>query len=75
VIALLTTSRKALAGALIAFLGPLAALFASDIPITARVVVGCLLSGAIAGLTVWATGNTDPYVPYGQHADVKEIKA
>lgn len=62
-IALLTTSRKALAGSLVAFLGPLAALFASDIPITARVIVGCLLAGSIAGLTVWATGNTEPYEP------------
>lgn len=62
-IALLTTSRKATAGALVAFLGPLAALFASNIPITARVVVGCVLAGAIAGFTVWATGNTEPYEP------------
>lgn len=62
-IALLTTSRKALAGTLIAFLGPLAALYVSDQPITGRTIVGCLLTGAIAGLTVWITGNTEPYEP------------
>ncbi len=63
VIALLTTARKATAGSLAAFLGPLAALYASAQPITGRLVVGCLLSGAVAGLTVWATANTDEYVP------------
>ncbi len=68
-IALVTTARKATAGSLAAFLGPLAALFASDIPIGPRVVVGCLLSGSIAGLLVWATENTDPYEP--RHAEPK----
>lgn len=68
-IALLTTARKATAGALAASLGPLAALYASDQPITGRLVVSCLLSGAIAGLTVWATGNTRPY---GEHAAGKD---
>lgn len=67
-IGLLTTSRKALAGALTAFLAPLAALFASEQEITWRVVVACLLSGAIGGLGVWSVGNTEPYAPYGQHA-------
>lgn len=65
-IALLTTARKATAGALAAFLGPLAALYASDQPITLRLVVGCLLAGAVSGLTVWATGNTEPYEPRHQ---------
>jgi hypothetical protein len=70
VIALLTTSRKATVGALVAFLGPLAALYASDQPITGRLVVGCLLAGAIAGLSVWSTGNTDVYEP--RHAAAEE---
>lgn len=69
-IGLLTTSRKATAGALAAFLGPLAALYASDQPITGRLVVACLLAGAIAGLTVWATGNTEPYEP--RHSATKD---
>lgn len=69
-IALLTTSRKATAGALAAFLGPLATLYASDQPLTGHLVVGCLLAGAVAGLTVWATGNTEKYEP--RHATRKE---
>jgi hypothetical protein len=68
VISLLTTSRKALAGALTAFLAPLAALFASEQEITWRVVVACVLSGALAGLGVWSVGNTDVYEPVGKHA-------
>jgi hypothetical protein len=71
VISLLTTSRKATVGAviasLVAFLGPLAALYVSDQPITGRLVIGCLLAGAIAGLTTfggtWAAPNTEEYVP------------
>lgn len=62
-IALVTTARKAMAGTLVAFLGPLAALFASEQEITARVVVSCLMAGAIGGLTVWSTANTEPYEP------------
>jgi hypothetical protein len=62
-------------GALIAFLTPLGALFASDQDITWRVLVACLLSGALAGLTVWATGNDDapPVRSTGRHsADLQE---
>lgn len=69
-IGLLTTSRKATAGALAASLGPLAALYAGDQPITGRLIVSCALSGVIAGLTVWATGNTEPYEP--RHATGKQ---
>lgn len=64
-IALLTTSRKATAGALASFLGPLAALYTSGAEISLRLLVGSLLTGAVGGLTVWATGNTKPY---GEHA-------
>jgi hypothetical protein len=71
VIGLLTTSRKATVAAalasVIAFLGPLAALYVSDAEITARTIIGCLLTGAIAGLTTfagtWAAPNTEEYVP------------
>lgn len=62
-IALLTTSRKATAGALAAFLGPLATLYLSTADLTPRGVVAACLTGAIGGLTVWATGNTEPYEP------------
>ncbi|TFV91421.1 hypothetical protein [Blastococcus sp. CT_GayMR16] len=64
-IALLTTARKATAGALATFLAPVTTLFISEQEITARVVVASLLTGAVGGLTVWATGNTRPY---GEHA-------
>ena len=66
-IALLTTSRKAAAGALSAFLAPLAVLYTSGQEITLRALVGCLLTGAVGGLGVWAPGNTEPYEP--RHAD------
>ncbi len=77
-IGLLTTSRKATVGSLVAsvtaFLTPLAALFASDQPITVRTVVGVLLGALIAGLTTfgstWVTGNTEPYEP--RHAPPRE---
>lgn len=62
-IALFTTARKATTGALSAFLAPLAALFVSDQDIDARVVVAALLTGAVAGLSVWGLGNTEPYEP------------
>lgn len=70
-IGLLTTSKKATVGSLVAttvaVLGPIAALFVSDTDITARTFVGVLLTGIIAGLTTfgstWVTGNTEPYEP------------
>lgn len=68
-ISLLTTSRKALVGALVAFLGPLASLYASSVEITGRLVIGCVLAGAIAGLSVWSAPNTEPYLPLGRHAE------
>lgn len=67
-LAMLTTSRKATAATLVAFLAPLAALFASEQDITWRVLVACVLAGLIGGLTVWATGNTEPYEPQRRHA-------
>ena len=60
-IGLLTTSRKATAGALSAFLGPLATLYLSTADITVRGVVAALLTGAVGGLAVWSTGNSEPY--------------
>lgn len=62
-IALLTTARKATTSAAVAFLGPLAALFVSDTPISLRLVVGCLLTGLIAGLGTYEVGNTERYEP------------
>lgn len=69
-IGLLTTSRKATAGALSAFLGPIAALYLSTADLTVRGVVAALLTGAVGGLAVWATGNTEPYEP--RHAASRE---
>ncbi len=70
-ISLLTTARKATASAAIAFLGPLAALFVSDTEITARLVVGCLLTGVIAGLGTYEASNTEPYEP--RHSTPPEV--
>ena len=70
-IALVTTARKASVSAAVAFLGPLAALFVSDTPITLRLVVGCLLTGLIAGLGTYEVGNTQPYEP--RHAAAEEV--
>lgn len=67
VLGLLTTSRKATAGALSAFLGPLAALYLSTADLTISGVVAALLTGAVGGLTVWAAPNTEPYEP--RHRD------
>lgn len=67
-LALVTTARKATVSAAVAFLGPLAALFVSDTPISLRLVVGCLLTGIIAGLGTYETGNTEPYAPERRHA-------
>lgn len=68
-LALLTTARKASVSAGVAFLGPITALFVSDTLITVRVVVGCLLTGLLAGLTTYQTGNTGPYEPRHRAAD------
>lgn len=65
-----TTARKATAGGLAAFLGPLAALYLSTADITARGVVAAVLTGVIGGLGVYSTGNTAPYEP--RHADSGE---
>ena len=70
-IALLTTARKATAGALGAFLSPLATLYLSDQDITGRGVVAALLSGLVAGLAVYEACNTEPYEP--RHAEREEV--
>ena len=70
-ISLFTTARKATVSAAVAFLGPLAALFVSDTPITLRLVVGCLLTGAMAGLSTYQAPNTEVYEP--RHAATEEV--
>ncbi|TFV83172.1 hypothetical protein [Blastococcus sp. CT_GayMR16] len=69
-IALLTTARKATLSALAAFLSPPTALLLSDQPITWRVMLASLLVGALAGLGVYETGNTEEYEP--RHAVVQD---
>lgn len=66
-IRLFTTWRKATAASLVAFLGPLASLYTADVTITGRIVTGTLLTGLVAGLTVWATANAPEDEP-GSHA-------
>lgn len=66
-IALLTTSRKATAGAVVTFLSPLYVLVQSGEPITWRAVLACLMAGFLGFASVWAPANTEPYEPrHGQ---------
>lgn len=62
-IAAFTTSRKATCGALIALLSPLYVLVQSDVEITWRAGLACVLSGLLGFLGVWAPENTRPYEP------------
>lgn len=65
-IALITTARKATLGAATAFLTPLYVLYQSDVEITGRALVACLIGGLIAGLGVYEAKNTRPY---GEHSE------
>ena len=60
----LTTSRKATAGGLVAFLSPLYVIVQSGQEITWRAALACLIAGALGWLGVWAPPNTEPYEPH-----------
>lgn len=62
-IALLTTARKALVAAGVAFFSPLYVLVQSDMAITWRGVLGCAVAGVLGGLVTYQAPNTEPYEP------------
>jgi Na+/H+-translocating membrane pyrophosphatase len=60
------SARKAQVGALIAFIGPLLTYVLAEGDWSWRAFVGSVLSGVVAGGSVYATTNA-PAVPPGRH--------
>jgi hypothetical protein len=52
-----STYRKAIVSAVLAFLAPLLALFASSADLDWRGIVGSLIAGAVAGVSTYAVPN------------------
>ena len=54
---MISESRKAIAAFIVAFLGPLAVLLATNNPIGWREFAAALVAGIIAGFTTWLVPN------------------
>ncbi len=63
-------ANKALVGAAVAFLGPLLVLLQAEVDLSLRSVLASVVSGLVAGLSVYATRNAHPRVDDepGRHA-------